>query len=97
MVTRITPARRLSGQIVQSNDYAQTAYMGLLTDLLAWHQADPPDAAEAARNDVIQGFQGNRNPFVDHPEWATRALFESTRPAVCEPLDADRLFADGFE
>ncbi len=87
----------IRSQIVQSNNYAQTAYMGLLTDLLAWHQADPPDAAEAARNDVIQGFQGNRNPFVDHPEWATRALFESTSPAVCEPLDADRLFADGFD
>ena len=87
----------IRSQIVQSNNYAQTAYMGLLADLLAWHQADPPDAAEVTRNDVIQGFQGNRNPFVDHPEWATRALFESTSPVVCEPLDIDAIFADGFE
>ena len=21
------------------------------------------------RNDVIQEWQGNRNPFIDHPEW----------------------------
>lgn len=62
-----------------------TAYMGLLQTLLEWHQADPPDAAERARNEVIFSYQGNRNPFIDHPEWATRALFESTTPATCVP------------
>lgn len=59
------------------------AYMGLLTDLLLWHQADPPDAAEVARNEVIYNFQGNRNPFIDHPEWGTQALFTSAKPASC--------------
>jgi len=63
---------------------ASPAYMGLLTDLLQWHQADPPDAAERARNEVIYSFQGNRNPFIDHPEWATSALFTSTKPASCQ-------------
>ena len=60
------------------------AYMGLLSTLLAWHQLDPPDAAERARNDVVQSFQGNRNPFIDNPQWATQALFTSTRPATCQ-------------
>lgn len=60
------------------------AYMGLLSTLLAWHQADPPDAAERERNEVVYSFQGNRNPFVDHPEWATQALFESVSPATCQ-------------
>ena len=59
------------------------AYMGLLADLLQWHQADPPDVAELARNQVIFSFQGNRNPFIDHPEWATAALFTSAKPASC--------------
>lgn len=59
------------------------AYMGLLSTLLAWHQADPPDAAERERNEVIFSFQGNRNPFIDRPDWATRALFTSTRPVTC--------------
>jgi endonuclease I len=63
---------------------ASPAYMGLLSTLLAWHQADPPDAAERARNEVVYSFQGNRNPFVDHPEWATQGLFESTQPATCQ-------------
>jgi endonuclease I len=60
------------------------AYMGLLSTLLAWHAADPPDTAERARNEVIYSFQGNRNPFVDHPEWATSGLFTSTKPATCQ-------------
>lgn len=46
-----------------------TAYMGILQDLLVWHQQDPVDAAEMQKNDVVYAFQGNRNPFVDHPEW----------------------------
>jgi endonuclease I/methionine-rich copper-binding protein CopC len=60
------------------------AYMGLLTDLLQWHQADPPDAAERARNEVIFSFQGNRNPFIDNPQWATAALFNSAKPSSCQ-------------
>jgi endonuclease I len=63
---------------------ASPAYMGLMSTLLAWHQADPPDAGERERNEVIYSFQGNRNPFIDHPEWATSALFTSTQPASCQ-------------
>ena len=37
--------------------------------LKAWHQQDPVTAAERARNDAVQAAQGNRNPFVDHPEF----------------------------
>ncbi|KRA16159.1 MULTISPECIES: endonuclease [unclassified Lysobacter] len=59
------------------------AYMGLLSTLLAWHTQDPPDAAELERNEVIFSFQGNRNPFIDHPEWASNALFTSSKPASC--------------
>ena len=45
--------------------------MGNLNTLLAWHAADPPDATELARNDLIfTAYQHNRNPFIDHPEYA---------------------------
>ncbi|MEE7547795.1 ribonuclease, partial [Xanthomonas sp. Kuri4-1] len=63
---------------------ASPAYMGLLSTLIDWHLADPPDAAERARNEVVYSFQGNRNPFIDHPEWATPSLFTSTKPATCQ-------------
>jgi uncharacterized protein len=46
------------------------ANMGKLSTLLQWHEADPVDAAERRRNDLIhQLYQRNRNPFVDQPEW----------------------------
>jgi endonuclease I len=55
------------------------AYMGLKTVLVAWSNQDPPDAWERRRNDVIASFQGNRNPFIDHPEWVN-CLFSSGCP-----------------
>jgi len=45
------------------------AYMGLLADLVQWHFDDPVDAKEMAHNDAVYSYQGNRNPFIDHPEW----------------------------
>ncbi len=44
-------------------------YMGVKTDLIAWANGDLPDTYEQMRNDVVYSFQGNRNPFIDHPEW----------------------------
>ncbi len=44
------------------------AYMGILTTLIQWHIEDPVTAAEVLRNDIVHTHQGNRNPFVDHPE-----------------------------
>jgi endonuclease I len=63
--------------VLTSGTNAPLAHMGLLSDLLAWHAADPVDAREQARNDVIASHQGNRNPFIDHPEWVN-CLFAGT-------------------
>jgi endonuclease I len=40
--------------------------------LRRWNREDPVDANERARNDRVEQIQGNRNPFVDHPELADR-------------------------
>lgn len=55
--------------IVTEKGPVDVAYMGMLSDLVRLHFEDPPDAAERHRNDEIEIFQGNRNPFVDHPDW----------------------------
>lgn len=44
--------------------------IGLLQTFLKWHNEDPVNAFERNRNDVIHDMQGNRNPFIDHPEMA---------------------------
>ncbi len=47
--------------------------LGKLTTLIRWHFLDPPDEFEERRNDLIhRNWQGNRNPFVDHPEWVLK-------------------------
>lgn len=38
--------------------------------ILEWNELDPVDEWEMQRNDVTEGYQGNRNPFIDHPELA---------------------------
>jgi endonuclease I len=63
------------------------AYMGLKSVLLQWHNEDPVDAKEMARNNAVYLHQGNRNPFIDHPEWVA-CLFGSscgTPPPAATP------------
>lgn len=37
--------------------------------LLTWHAQDPVSQREIVRNNAVYNFQGNRNPYVDHPEY----------------------------
>ncbi|MDW2116904.1 endonuclease, partial [Vibrio sp. 1731] len=41
----------------------------MLNMLKRWHKNDPVSAKEIRRNDLVFEFQGNRNPFIDHPEF----------------------------
>lgn len=45
-------------------------YQQWYLDLMyAWHIADPVSTKETNRNNAVYAVQGNRNPYIDHPEW----------------------------
>lgn len=56
-------------QVVDRLTSTGEAALGRLCRLLEWNNLDPVDVAEENRNNRIYEFQGNRNPFIDHPEW----------------------------
>ena len=72
-------------------------HMGKLSDLLKWNlqyapttdsNADLALRVEQNRNEVIYsktGLQGNRNPFIDHPEYACKIWgnTNSTTKSIC--------------
>ncbi|MGP9801736.1 endonuclease [Rheinheimera sp. NSM] len=43
----------------------------LLQLLKQWHQQDPVSQKERDRNDAAYQYQGNRNPFIDHPQFVS--------------------------
>ncbi len=55
--------------------FGNQAYPGVsnwaLPMLLQWNAQDPVSERERARNNAGYNFQGNRNPYVDHPEFVT--------------------------
>ncbi|MDE5808603.1 MAG: endonuclease, partial [Muribaculaceae bacterium] len=60
----------------QKNDYP-TLRDWAFNILLDWARHDPVSQKEIDRNNVVEQYQGNRNPFVDFPElaeyiWGTR-------------------------
>jgi endonuclease I len=88
LATRYTGDVPNEPELVLTDDVAlinaTNSYMGRLSTLLAWHAADPVDAAEQLRNDRIYAlYQTNRNPFVDHPEWVNLTFAPAhTNPPV---------------
>ncbi len=78
-----TPRDEVKGDLARILFYMMTMYevlelvngtpsvhqMGKLDVLLDWNELDPVDDFERNRNEAIYGFQNNRNPFVDYPEF----------------------------
>ncbi|GAW90418.1 extracellular ribonuclease precursor [Flavobacterium psychrophilum] len=40
--------------------------------MLKWHAQDPVSQKEIDRNNAVYAVQGNRNPYIDHPEYACK-------------------------
>jgi len=64
----------------KESDAVSNRTMGKLSDLLKWNLQYNVDDREKRRNDILNGritsykhqFSLNRNPFIDHPEYACR-------------------------
>lgn len=84
MMTRYDGSDVLTTDLVLNNNPVFAgADMGKLDTLLAWHRAFPPTDFERARNNSIYAgasvgpvtyAQGNRNPFIDIPQFADAML-----------------------
>ena len=65
--------------------------------LMRWNEQDPVSQKEIDRNNVIySGYQHNRNPFIDHPEYA-RMIWDPTWNTVEEALEAVSLYPNPIE
>jgi endonuclease I/V8-like Glu-specific endopeptidase len=58
-------------------DTAQELRAERLEMLLTWHRSDAVNDYERHRNFAIAELQGNRNPLIDHPEWADSIDFSA--------------------
>ncbi len=75
------------GPVARATLYFLLRYPGLVGDenrelqkdrlniLLDWHQNHPVTVYECHRNAEIAKIQGNRNPLIDHPDWAEKINF----------------------
>ena len=66
-----------------------------LDTLLTWCAQDPVDTWEMRRNDLVETVQGNRNVFIDYPEYAWQ-LFDRAVPVdMITPSCVSRRDVDG--
>ena len=67
--TNLTPS---GNDPITGRAYGSGHTMGNLIDLLKWNLEVPVTQREKNRNEGAEYLQGNRNPFIDHPEYACK-------------------------
>lgn len=70
---------------IASGATGYTTTMGKLSDMLSWNLEYATSIYEQNRNEGAEYLQGNRNPFVDHPEYACKIWgnTNSTTQQIC--------------
>jgi endonuclease I len=61
--------------------------------MIKWHNQDPVSQKEIDRNNAAYAYQGNRNPFVDRPEFVAQ-VWNNTCPGL-STLPVDIIFFTG--
>ena len=62
--------------------------------LKQWHTQDPVSQREIDRNNAAYTYQGNRNPFIDHPEYVD-LIWGTTTPDTEAPSTPTNLTVTG--
>lgn len=65
-----------------------------LAVLKEWHTNDPVSQREIDRNNAAYTYQGNRNPFIDHPEYVA-LIWGTTTPDTEAPTTPTNLAVTG--
>lgn len=70
---RFEPPKSHKGNVARAMFYFAVRYNQRLDEaqedaLRNWHKQDPVDERERYRNNLVEQYQGNRNPFIDQPE-----------------------------
>src|SRR4029434_10587822 len=95
MAVRYSAAQSWTTDLELVNGTPSGPQMAALDMLLQWHAADPPDAAERARNDrIFTDYQHNRNPFIDHPEWVSSIWGGGPTQIVAQAITTDSTVTD---
>lgn len=75
----------------------KTGRIGKLSTLLKWHYLEPPTEWEIKRNnEVASRWHHNRNPFVDHPEYAGRIYYYLNEPDKNAPSNKVKEMIDAY-
>tara|TARA_B110000879_G_scaffold202269_1_gene278424 strand:+ start:2416 stop:3984 length:1569 start_codon:yes stop_codon:yes gene_type:complete len=86
-------ARAMMYFVIRYQDYSNFID-GQEAILKQWHSDYSPSAFEIQRNGKIFGYQKNRNPFVDHPEFIERINViggTDTKPVINEVSTAQKI------
>ena len=69
----------------KATDSTSNHTMGKLSDLLRWNLQYSVANREMTRNEQAEKLQGNRNPFIDHPEYACKIWgnTNATTKSIC--------------
>lgn len=66
--------------------------------LLKWHEEDPVSQKELDRNENAMEYQGNRNPFIDHPEYVEEIWGTSENgDGPADPDEDEVVFEEDFD
>lgn len=74
------------GTLKFTNVVSASSESAAIAMLLEWNELDPVDDIERNRNEAVYEIQGNRNPFIDDPDYANKIWDENYNNS--QPLES---------